>query len=224
MFHKYIKLVIAAAVVVWAVFQFADKHIGNGIALIFLAGIFIFFYFKNEFLLLAFMRLRKQDFPGALKWLNFIKNPSGALVRKQEGYFNFLHGILVSQTNLTQAEKYFKKALKLGLSMSHDVAMAKLQLAGVAMTKRRKREATNLIAEAKKLDKHGVLNEQIKMMKQQMKSSYHPSVRIFTVWQTLQKKLQDSTDMITSQLHYQTENPQPVRNHSRSVLKMSAEM
>ena len=169
MFHKYIKLVIAAAVVVWAVFQFADKHIGNGIALIFLAGIFIFFYFKNEFLLLAFMRLRKQDFPGALKWLNFIKNPSGALVRKQEGYFNFLHGILVSQTNLTQAEKYFKKALKLGLSMSHDVAMAKLQLAGVAMTKRRKREATNLIAEAKKLDKHGVLNEQIKMMKQQMK-------------------------------------------------------
>ena len=35
--------------------------------------------------------------------------------------------------------------------MDHDAAMAKLQLAGVAMTKRRKREATNLIAEAKKL-------------------------------------------------------------------------
>ncbi|MDY7395386.1 DUF2892 domain-containing protein [Aureibaculum sp. 2210JD6-5] len=169
MFHKYIKLVIALAIVVWAGFQFAEKHIGNGIALLFLAGIFIFFYFKNEFILLAFMRLRKQDFAGAQKWLGFIKNPSGALVRKQEGYYNFLHGILVSQTNLTQAEKYFKKALSLGLSMSHDVAMAKLQLAGVAMTKRRKREATNLIAEAKKLDKHGVLNEQIKMMKQQMK-------------------------------------------------------
>ena len=169
MFHKFIKLGIAAAIVVWAVFQFADKHIGNGIALLFLAGIFIFFYFKNEFLLLSFMRLRKQDFPGAQKWLGFIKNPSGALVRKQEGYFNFLHGILVSQTNLTQAEKYFKKALSLGLSMDHDAAMAKLQLAGVAMTKRRKREATTLIAEAKKLDKHGVLNDQIKMMKQQMK-------------------------------------------------------
>ncbi|MET2985556.1 DUF2892 domain-containing protein [Aureibaculum conchae] len=169
MFHKYIKLVIAVAIVVWAVFQFAEKHIGNGIALLFLAGVFIFFYFKNEFILLAFLRLRKQDFAGTQKWLGFIKNPSAALVQKQEGYYNFLNGILVSQTNLTQAEKYFKKALKLGLSMSHDVAMAKLQLAGVAMTKRRKREATNLIAEAKKLDKHGVLNEQIKMMKQQMK-------------------------------------------------------
>ena len=170
MFNKYIKLVIAVAIVAWAVFEFTEKHIGNGISLILLAGIFVFFYFKNEFLLLAFLRLRKQDFPGAQKWLGYIKNPSGALIKKQEGYFNFLQGLLVSQTNLTQAEKYFKKALKLGLSMSHDIAMAKLQLAGVAMTKRRKREATNLIAEAKKLDKHGVLNEQIKMMKQQMKN------------------------------------------------------
>ena len=53
--------------------------------------------------------------------------------------------------------------------MSHDLAMAKLQLAGIAMTKRRKREATMLMNEAKKLDKQGMLNEQIKMMKQQMK-------------------------------------------------------
>jgi hypothetical protein len=169
MFNKYIKLIIAFAIVVWSVFEFTKGHIGNGISIILLAGIFVFFYFKNEFLLLAFLRLRKQDFTGAQKWLAYIKNPSSFLIKKQEGYFNFLHGLLVSQTNLTQAEKYFKKALKLGLSMSHDIAMAKLQLAGVAMTKRRKREATNLIAEAKKLDKHGVLNEQIKMMKQQMK-------------------------------------------------------
>jgi len=169
MFNKNIKIGIAIAIVAWAVYEFSNKHIGNGISLILFAGLFVFLYFKNEFLLLAFLRLRKQDFPGAQKWLGYIKNPSGALIKKQEGYFNFLHGLLVSQTNLTQAEKYFKKALKLGLSMGHDVAMAKLQLAGVALTKRRKREATNLIAEAKKLDKHGVLAEQIKMMKQQMK-------------------------------------------------------
>ncbi len=53
--------------------------------------------------------------------------------------------------------------------MDHDKAMAKLQLAGIALTKRRKREATTLIAEAKKLDKHGMLADQIKMVKQQMK-------------------------------------------------------
>lgn len=169
MFNKNIKLVIAAAIFAWAIYQFFEKNIGNGIALILLSGVFVFFYFKNEFLLLAFLKMRKQDFAGATKWLSYIKKPSSALLPKQEGYYNFLHGIMSSQTNITQAEKYFKKALKLGLSMDHDAAMAKLQLAGVAMTERRKREATNLIAEAKKLDKHGMLKEQIKQMKQQMK-------------------------------------------------------
>ena len=120
--------------------------------MVLLAGIFVLFYFKNEFILLAFLQLRKQNFEGASKWLSYIKNPSTALIKKQEGYFNFLQGIMISQTNMTQAEKFFKKALSLGLNMQHDVAMAKLQLAGIAMTKRRKREATMLMNEAKKLD------------------------------------------------------------------------
>ena len=169
MFNKNIKLVLAGLILAWAVYQFVGGNIGNGISLILLAGIFVFFYFKNEFLLLAFLKMRKQDFPGSMKWLSYIKNPSSALTQKQEGYYNFLQGIMVSQTNLTQAEKFFKKAIKLGLAMDHDLAMAKLQLAGVAMTKRRKREATMLMTEAKKLDKHGMLKEQIQMMKQQMK-------------------------------------------------------
>ena len=169
MFHRYIKLVIALGIFTWAVFQFIDGNIMNGISLVLLAGIFVLFYFKNEFILLAFLQLRKQNFAGASKWLSYIKNPKTALIKKQEGYYNFLQGIMVSQTNLTQAEKYFKKAISLGLNMKHDLAMAKLQLAGIAMSKRRKREATMLIAEAKKLDKQGVLTEQVKMLKQQMK-------------------------------------------------------
>jgi len=169
MYNKYIKLVIAAAIVVWSVFQFMESNIMNGISLVLLAGIFVLFYFKNEFILLAFWQLRKQNFTGADKWLNYIKNPKTALVKKQEGYYNFLKGIMVSQTNITKAERFFKKALSLGLNMKHDMAMAKLQLAGISMTKRRKREATMLINEAKKLDTQGVLTEQIKMLKQQMK-------------------------------------------------------
>ncbi|MBL4745700.1 MAG: DUF2892 domain-containing protein [Flavobacteriaceae bacterium] len=169
MFNKYIKLAIAGAISIWAVFQFIDGHIMNGISILFLAGIFVFLYFKNEFILLSFLQLRKQNFEGAGKWLSYIKNPSSALIQKQEGYFNFLHGILISQTNMTKAEKFFKKALKLGLSMKHDEAMAKLQLGGIAMSKRRKREATMLINEAKKLDTQKVLAEQIKMMKNQLK-------------------------------------------------------
>ncbi|AXT50495.1 DUF2892 domain-containing protein [Aquimarina sp. BL5] len=169
MYNKNIKLVIAALIVGTAIWQMIEGYIGNGIMLILLASIFVFLYFKNELILLSFLRLRKQDFAGAKKWLDKIKNPETALTTKQHGYYNYLLGIMLSQTNITQAEKYLKKAIKLGLSMNQDLAVAKLNLAGIAMTKRRKREAQNLLTEAKKLDKHGMLKEQITMMKQQMK-------------------------------------------------------
>ncbi|WP_281987414.1 tetratricopeptide repeat protein [Aquimarina aggregata] len=169
MYNKNIKLVIAALIVGVAVWQMIEGYIGNGIMLILLAAIFVFLYFKNELILLAFLRLRKQDFEGAKRWLDKIKKPESALTTKQQGYYNYLLGIMLSQTNITQAEKYLKKAIKLGLSMNQDLAVAKLNLAGIAMTKRRKREAQNLLTEAKKLDKHNMLKDQITMMKQQMK-------------------------------------------------------
>ncbi|WP_298144077.1 DUF2892 domain-containing protein [Flavobacterium sp.] len=169
MYHKNIKLFLFAALNVLAIWQFTESEIGNGIFLIVLSLIFILLYFKNEFIILAFFKLRKQDFEGAKKWLAYIKNPQAALVRKQQGYFEYLHGLMLSQTNITQAEKHFKKAVELGLSMDTDLAIAKLNLAGVAMTRRRKLEATNLLNEAKKLDKQGLLKDQIKLMKEQMK-------------------------------------------------------
>ncbi len=174
MFNKNIKLVLAALVIGVAVWQFTETNIGNGIMLILLALMFVLLYFKNEIILLAFLRLRKQDFPGAKKWLDKIKNPHGALVPKQEGYYNYLNGLMISQTNMTEAEKYFRQAEKLGLNMSADMAMTKLNLAGIAMTKNRKREAELLMAEAKSLDKHNMLDDQIKMMKQQMKKMGQP--------------------------------------------------
>ena len=169
MFNKNIKLVFAVLLVITAVWQFTERNIGNGIFLLLLTIVPVFLYFKNELILLAFLRLRKQDFPGAQKWLNKIKNPETALVKKQQGYYNYLHGLMVSQTNLNQAEKFFRKAIELGLSMDMDLAVAKLNLAGIAMSRRRKIEATTLLNETIKLDKQKMLKDQIAMMKQQLK-------------------------------------------------------
>ncbi|MFC5684573.1 DUF2892 domain-containing protein [Flavobacterium sp. MAHUQ-51] len=169
MLNKNIKLIIAGLIVITSIWQFTENNIGNGIFLLLLTIIPVFLYYRNEFILLAFLKLRKQDFLGAQKWLSYIKNPEGALTRKQQGYFNYLHGIMLSQTNINQSEKYFKKAIELGLSMDMDLAVAKLNLAGIALSRRRKIEATNLIAEVKKLDKQGMLKDQINMMKEQMK-------------------------------------------------------
>ncbi len=175
MFNKNIKLFIAVLIIAYAVYQFSEGFIGNGIMYILLSLVFIFLYFKNEFILLAFLKLRKQDFDGAKKWLDKIKNPKSALVTKQQGYYNYLNGIMVSQTNMNEAEKYFKNAVALGLSMDHDMAMAKLNLAGIAFSKRRKQEASKLLSEAQKLDKRNMLADQIKMMKQQMKRASIPN-------------------------------------------------
>tara|TARA_B100000427_G_scaffold48833_2_gene36773 strand:- start:421 stop:975 length:555 start_codon:yes stop_codon:yes gene_type:complete len=169
MFPKVFKLIVSLALFIYGSYQIYDSYTGNGIFMILISAFFILIYFKNEIIFLAFLRLRKQDIAGTQKWLSYIKNPKSCLVKKQQGYFNYLHGIINSQINLTVAEKYFKKALELGLSMSHDIAMAKLSLAGILMQKRRKREATDLLNQAKRIDKHGMLSTQIKMMREQMK-------------------------------------------------------
>jgi len=169
MFPKIIKLILAIAFFLYGGYEFYESYIGNGIFLTLLSGMMVLLYFKNEMIFFAFLRLRKQDFQGTERWLNKIKSPERSLVRKQQGYFYYLHGIIQSQNNLTTAEKHFKKAIQLGLTMTHDLAMAKMSLAGIMMQKRRKREANTLLAEAKKLDKHGMLTDQVKIMQQQMK-------------------------------------------------------
>ena len=169
MFNKKIKILIAFFGLIYSIYQFYENYVGNGIFLILISLFFILIYFKNEIIFLAFLKLRKQDFQATERLLSKIYDPEKALVKKQQGYYNYLNGIIYSQKNLTQAEKYFKRAIQLGMSMNHDIAMAKMSLAGILMQKRRKREAQQLLTEAKKLDKHNMLNEQIKMIQQQMK-------------------------------------------------------
>ncbi len=169
MFNKNIKLALVVIIFATAIWQFTENNIGNGIFLILIALIILLLYFKNEVIVMAFLKLRKQDFAGAQQWLNRIKNPEAALVKKQQGYYYYLSGLMVVQSNLNLAEKHFKKAVELGLNMDEDLALAKLNLAGIAMTKRRKQEATLLLNEAKKLDKRNMLKEQIAQMKEQMK-------------------------------------------------------
>ncbi|MCB0445574.1 MAG: DUF2892 domain-containing protein, partial [Gelidibacter sp.] len=69
----------------------------------------------------------------------------------------------------------FKKAVNLGLTRDHYLAMAKLNLAGIAFSKRRPQEAKLLLNEAQKLDKRNMLGDQIKMMKDSMKKAQMPN-------------------------------------------------
>ena len=62
MFHRNIKLIIAGLLLVSGIWQFTEGNIGNGVFLILLAIIPAFLYFRNEFILLAFLKTKKSRF------------------------------------------------------------------------------------------------------------------------------------------------------------------
>ena len=112
--------------------------------------------------------LRKENTVKSEAWLLKITDYEKQLFKAQHGYYNLLIGLLESRKAPMKSEKYFKKALSLGMKMSHNIALAKLSLAGIAMAKRNKREAQMYLQEATKEDKNKLLTDQIKMMKGQL--------------------------------------------------------
>ena len=141
---------------------------GWGILVLFLGGFVLLSYFFNENMIIAQWFLRKEKSEKAEEWLLKITNYETQLNKSQHGYYNLLIGLIESRKSPLKSEKYFKKSLQLGMKMSHNTALAKLSLAGIAMAKRNKREAQMYLSEATKDDKNKLLTEQIKMMKTQM--------------------------------------------------------
>jgi len=139
-----------------------------GILVLLLGGIVLLSFFFNENMIISQWFLRKEQSDKAELWLLKIKDYEKELNKSQWGYYNLLIGLVESRKAPLKSEKYFKKSLQLGMKMSHNIALAKISLAGISMAKRNKREAQMYLAEATKDDKNKLLTEQIKMMKTQM--------------------------------------------------------
>ncbi|HEY0667664.1 MAG TPA: DUF2892 domain-containing protein [Sphingobacteriaceae bacterium] len=165
---NFIRLIISFALLGAAIALMFFSFWGWGILLIFLSLIVLVTFFFNEKMLIAQYFLRKERMDKAELWLNKISNYERELIRAQHGYYNLLIGLIESRKAPMQSEKYFKRAISLGMTMDHNIALAKLSLAGIAMSKRNKREAEMYLQEAKKADKNKLLADQIKMMKAQM--------------------------------------------------------
>ena len=182
--NKYIKFVIAAIIIAAGILLIMNRQIGWGIVVIILSAVPIFLFFKNEFILLAFWFLRKQNMEKAAHWLTYIKNYESQLHKSQYGYFHYLQGLTLAQENPGKVEPLMRKALEFGLNMKHDRAMATINLAAGALQKGRKQEAQKLLEEAKRLDSAGMMTDQIKMMKDQLKMPsmqkhlHNPNMRI----------------------------------------------
>jgi hypothetical protein len=164
-----IRIFVALATLGFTVYLFATGHWGWGITMIFPVAIVILSFFRNENMILALNQMRLGDTDKARKYINKISHPQ-LLPRRQHAYVVFLQAVMNTQEyGMAKSEQLLRKALSLGLRTDQDNAVARMHLAGICVQTGRKAEADKLLAEAKKMDKSGMVREQIAMMQNQMK-------------------------------------------------------
>lgn len=163
-----IRCSLAALALSFNTWLFVSGHWGWGIVFIFVSALIILSFFRNENMILALNQMRLGNTDKAKKHINRITHPQ-FLPRKQHAYVLYLQAVMNSQEfGFTKSEQILRKALALGLRTSQDNAVARMHLAGICAQTGRKNEAISLLSEAKKLDKDGIMKDQIKMMQQQL--------------------------------------------------------
>jgi hypothetical protein len=163
-----IRIVLAAVATGFNVYLFAINRWGWGIAFIFITALIILSFFRNENVLLALNQMRIGNTDKAKKYIDKITHPQ-FLPKRQHAYVLFLKAVMGGQElGFAQSEKLLRRAMELGLRTPEDNAVARMHLAGICAQTGRKSDAVSLLAEAKKLDKNGMMRDQIKMMQSQL--------------------------------------------------------
>lgn len=163
-----IKLTLTLASAVFTGWLFTDGSWGWGIFMIFVTAFFTLLIFRNQNLILATLQMRQQNVDKARKHLGRIRQPQ-FLLKGQRAYYYYLLALASQQDiKMSQTESLLRKALSIGLKRDHDQAMAKINIAAVCIQTGRRKEAENMLNEAKKLDSKGMLTEYIKTMRKQM--------------------------------------------------------
>lgn len=163
-----IRILFAAVATGFNVYLFATNHWGWGITFIFVTALIILSFFRNENVLLALNQMRIGNTDKAKKYIDKITHPQ-FLPKRQHAYVLFLKAVMGGQElGFAQSEKLLRRAMELGLRTPEDNAVARMHLAGICAQTGRKSDAVSLLAEAKKLDKNGMMRDQIKMMQSQL--------------------------------------------------------
>jgi hypothetical protein len=163
-----IRIVLALVATGFNVYLFATGHWGWGITFIFVTALIILSFFRNENVLLALNQMRVGNTDKAKKYIDRISHPE-FLPKRQHAYVLFLKAVMGGQElGFANSEKLLRRAMDLGLRTGEDNAVARMHLAGICAQTGRKNEAVALLAEAKKLDKNGMMRDQIKTMQSQL--------------------------------------------------------
>jgi len=163
-----IRIVLAVVATGFNVYLFSTNHWGWGITFIFVTALIVLSFFRNENVLLALNQMRVGNTDKAKKYIDKITHPQ-FLPKRQHAYVLFLKAVMGGQElGFAQSEKLLRRAMELGLRTPEDNAVARMHLAGICAQTGRKSDAVSLLAEAKKLDKNGMMRDQIKMRQNQL--------------------------------------------------------
>ncbi len=166
-----IRCAIAALSLGLTTYAFYTGHWGWGIVMILVTAVIGLTFFRNENMILALNQMRTGNHEKAHKYLKRITRPD-LLPKKQHAYVLYLKAMLGTQElGFTKSEQLLRKAIAMGLRTAQDNAVARLHLAGICAQTGRKTEATSLLSEAKKLDKGGLMKDQINLMQKQLSMS-----------------------------------------------------
>lgn len=168
MINFLIRCIVAASSLFYTSYLFATGHWGWAICMIFVTAIIGLSFFRNERMIMGLNQMRLGNTDKAKMHINKISAPQ-FLPRKQHAYVLFLQAVLNSQEiGFAKSEQLLRKSLQMGLRTAQDNAVARMHLAGICAQTNRRQEAVSLLAEAKKLDKSGMMKEQITQMQKQL--------------------------------------------------------
>jgi tetratricopeptide (TPR) repeat protein len=166
---RILKFALAAGALAYAVQCFMSGYTGSGIGMVLLSVLIGLTALRSMRMVVVAFRIQQQKMDKAREVLAGI-NPKH-LWPKNRGQYWFLQGNLLLESSLTEAERAFRTALEVGLKRDEEKAAVMLNLAAIQSSKRRNKEAKALLAQAKRLDKKGMLKADIKTIEQAIK---HP--------------------------------------------------
>lgn len=171
MFTPTTRIILIVLNLIFATFYFFQDKIGLGSGFLIAAALFVYGYFKDGTVYLAFKHLKKQQFDKAEQLLTKIKNPD-LLAKGQRAYYHFSKGIIAAhREQWTDCLSELQLATKTGLRTENDQSIALLGMAEAAFELNQIPEAQAYIDQVKGLKIKPLVKQELKGIEDKINST-----------------------------------------------------
>lgn len=171
MFTPTTRIFLIVLNLIFASFYFFQDKIGLGSGFLVAAALFVYGYFKDGTVYLAFKHLKKQQFDKAEQLLAKIKNPE-LLAKSQKAYYHFSRGIIAAHSaQWSDCLSELQLATINGLRTENDKSIALLGMAEAAFELNQIPTAKAYVEQAKKLKIKPLVKQELKGIEDKINSA-----------------------------------------------------